>query len=88
MPDVNKDAFDRFTLHHAAFGALLGIVGAPAWVALTTSVAWELAENRLKDKYPEQFHDASHDSARNAVTDGAAMVSGWYLGSRFIDSDW
>lgn len=88
MANTNKDALDRFTLHHAAFGALLGIVGAPAWVAITTSIAWELSENRLKDKYPEQFHDPSHDSLKNAAMDSAAMVAGWYLGSRFSARDW
>lgn len=88
MSGINSDALDRFTLAHAGFGLLLGAVGAPGWVAITTAIGWELAERRLKEKIPEAFPHPSQDSASNAVTDVGAMVAGWYLGRKWTDHRW
>ena len=81
---INRAMFDRFTLVHAATGAVLGRLGAPWWVALGVSVVWELAEPTLKRTRPyrDWFPVPSQDSLANTVGDTAGLMSGWYLGSR------
>lgn len=74
---INGDAFDRFTFVHFGVGVALGMVGAPWWVALPMAIGWELVENRLKDKFPELFPHATHDTLTNAVMDALAMTTGW-----------
>lgn len=79
MPRINVDTFDRFTLGHAAVGVLLGLAGASKGQALAAAVAWELAENPLKDAFPGAFPHPSHDTRRNAVGDVIGVMAGWWL---------
>lgn len=74
---INGDAFDRFTLAHFGVGVALGMIRAPWWVTLPMAIGWELVENKLKDRWPEVFPHATHDTAANAIVDALAMMTGW-----------
>lgn len=76
---VNKEAVDAFTLAHIAFGALLGVIGVPWWVAAGFAVGWELLERPLKATTPAMFPNASQDSFANASFDALGMFGGWAL---------
>ena len=80
MSGINHDPVDRFTGAHAARGVVYGVAGVPWWAAAVAAVGWELAENPLKDRYPEWFPHASHDTAANATFDALAVMGGWALG--------
>lgn len=75
--EINGDAFDRFTVGHAAVGVIMGLARAPWWAAIGVAIGWELIENPLKDRFPRVFPHATHDRFVNAATDAAAMVAGW-----------
>jgi hypothetical protein len=75
--EINGDGVDRFTIGHAAFGVLMGLGRVPLWAAVAVAVGWELIENPLKDRFPEAFPHASHDTFENASMDAIAMVAGW-----------
>jgi hypothetical protein len=75
--EVNGDALDRFTLAHAAAGVLMGLGRLPWWAALGLAIAWEVAENPLKDRFPGVFPHATHDRPCNAVADTCAVMAGW-----------
>lgn len=77
---VNVDLFDRYSFVHAAFGAVMGYLGVPAPVALGISIAWEVAENPLKDALPDVFPNASHDTPLNATGDVISTMAGYALG--------
>lgn len=79
---------DRYTLAHGVVGAVLGVFGAPWWLAVGGAVLWEVLENPLKDAYPEAFHAPTHDTVGNAVVDAAAVVVGWGVGSRIVDKSY
>lgn len=74
---VNKEAVDAFTLAHIAFGALLGIIGVPWWVAAGFAVGWELLERPMKATTPQMFPVSSQDSFANAAFDAVGMFGGW-----------
>ena len=59
---INGDAIDRFTLAHAASGAVAGALRSPWWATLTGALLWEIVERPLKNKYP---FDAGHRSERD-----------------------
>jgi len=77
--EINGLAIDRFTAAHFLWGYALGSLGVSPLLTLTLAIAWELGENRLKDRYPYMFTHPTHDTGRNATVDVLAMI----LGRRF-----
>jgi hypothetical protein len=75
--EINGDALDRFTLVHFGAGVTLGLLRTPWWLAIPMAIGWEIVENRLKDRFPEMFPHATHDTLPNAVMDALAMTTGW-----------
>lgn len=73
----NKEAVDVWTLGHIAFGALLGFVGVPWWVAAAFAVGWEILERPMKATTPQMFPVPSQDSFANAAFDAVGMFGGW-----------
>lgn len=78
---INGDAIDRFTLVHAFSGVVFGAAGIGRAPTIAAAVAWELAENPLKDLYAPYFPNATHDRPVNAITDIIAMSLGRELGA-------
>lgn len=72
---INNVAVDRFTAVHFAVGMTMGTILPVGAVALV-AVAFELIEDRLKDRWPQIFPHPSHDTKRNALVDAGAMVLG------------
>ncbi len=81
MAKPNIDPVDRFTVGHAAFGVMLGLWGMPWYMALGSSVTFELVENFiLKPSFPKLFPVGKRDSLVNATFYTAAWMAGWGLG--------
>ncbi len=78
---INKDAIDRYTSAHFGVGVTAAALGVPWWGALAGSIAWEIAEDVLKDKIPTAFPYSSHDTLLNASTDTLAVMAGWGMGA-------
>jgi hypothetical protein len=79
---VNHAFADRFTLAHAAIGAVYGLA-LPLLGALGLALLWELVENPLKRVLPRVFPHPTKDTLRNAVGDVLAVMSGW-AAARFL----
>lgn len=77
---TNLDMFDRFSLVHMGFGAVCGYLGAGPLLVGVTAIGWEVAENPLKDRFPEVFPHATHDTLLNATGDVLATMVGWAIG--------
>lgn len=75
--EINHDAVDRFTIGHAAVGTIMGLARLPWWVAITVAIGWEVIENPLKDRFPQLFPHATHDTLANATFDALAMIAGY-----------
>ena len=74
--EVNFDFVDRFTFAHAAIGVGYALAGLSVVTALLLAVAWEIAENPLKVRFPAIFPHATRDTLRNAVGDVLAVAAG------------
>lgn len=75
---------DRWTSGHAAMGVLYGsVTKMPWWLVLGLAIGWEVIENPLKDRYPDFFPDAKHDSIPNAIGDTAAVMFGFLVGRKY-----
>ncbi len=74
---INRDAVDRYTSAHFGVGVTAAAVGLPWWATLLGSIAWEVAEDRIKDAIPGVFPYSSHDTLLNAGTDTLAVMAGW-----------
>lgn len=68
---------DRYTVGHAAVGAVYSAMGLSLLSTAALAVAWEVLENPLKDNLPLIFPQASHDSLANATADVVAALVGW-----------
>lgn len=77
---INAHAVDRYTSAHFGVGVTAAVAGLPWWATLIGSIAWELAEDRLKDAIPGVFPYSSHDTLLNASTDTLAVMAGWGMG--------
>lgn len=79
MLPANESFFDRFSLVHAAWGAVFQLSGVPAPLALGAQIGFELVENGLKQAYSPVFPDDAPDGWQNHVGDVAAFAGGYYL---------
>lgn len=71
---------DRFTVGHGMIGFCLGLWGVPWWVALTSTLAFELIENfALKPHVPRIFPVGTPDTFANAAFDVTAWMGGWAM---------
>jgi len=77
--EVNFDFVDRFTFAHAAIGVGYALAGLGVMSALVLAIAWEIAENPLKVRFPAIFPHATRDTLRNALGDVLAVIAGWSL---------
>jgi hypothetical protein len=69
---------DRFTIGHGMVGFLLGLWGVPWWVALTSSVTFEIVENFILKPYvPQIFPVGIPDTFANSAFDVTAWMGGW-----------
>lgn len=75
----NERFFDRFSLVHAAVGAVFQLSAVSAPVALGAQVAFELVENDLKRAFNPVFPDDTPDGWQNHVGDVASFMGGYYL---------
>ena len=80
---TNDRFFDRFSVVHAAVGAVLELSGIPAPVALAAQTLFEIVENPIKDNVRSLFPDPTHDAWQNSVGDIASFAAGYY-GARAI----
>ena len=74
----NEKFFDRFSVVHAATGAVFELIGISAPIALGAQVAFELVENDLKLAFSPVFPDDSPDAWQNHVGDVVAFMGGYY----------
>lgn len=81
VPKINKTPVDRFSFVHLATGIGSGIVGVPAWLALSGSLAFEAFETPMKKRVPKKFPDPSPDTPANAAVDVLAYMAGWMIGN-------
>ena len=79
QPERIREAINQYTIGHVASGTILGLARVPWWVALLSSVAFELAEKPLKRHIPEIFPDPRQDAVLNSVFDTVAVMVGWGL---------
>ena len=75
----NESFFDRFSVPHAAAGAVMQLSGFSAPIALGAQVGFELVENDLKLAFSPMFPDDSPDGWQNHVGDVIAFMGGYYL---------
>lgn len=77
LGEINIQTVDRFTIGHAAFGMMLGLVRTPWYFMIPIAVGWELLERPLKQNIPGLFPHAVQDTVPNAAFDALAMLAGW-----------
>lgn len=75
----NASFFDRFSLVHAAWGAVFELSGIPAPLAIGAQVGFEIVENGLKRAYSPIFPDDTPDGWQNQVGDTVSFAAGYYL---------
>jgi hypothetical protein len=68
---------DRYTVAHGMLGYVLGIWGAPWWVALGSTLAFEFIENSIKKVAPRLFPVGTPDTWTNSLLDSGAWMTGW-----------
>jgi hypothetical protein len=70
--------FDRFSIVHAAWGAVAELSNIPAPIAIGAQVAFELVENDIKRALSNLWPDARPDAWQNSVGDVATFIAGYY----------
>lgn len=80
---MGRAALDRYSVTHAAWGAVSERVGLPASVAVGASVAFEAIENEIKREIEWIWPDPTPDSFDNHVGDVASFAFG-YVASRAL----
>lgn len=86
--DRNYQWFDRYSVVHAAMGALFAASKVPAPLALGSHVAFELSENALKESRFVQrfFPDTRPDAWQNHTGDVASFAAGYFGAKRLKES--
>ena len=80
--EINHATFDRFTIGHAAIGALMGLSRVPPGWAAAVAIGWEIVERPLKNALPSMFPHSTQDTPQNAVADALAMLAAyWFIRS-------
>ena len=75
----NERFFDRFSVVHAAWGAVFQLSGVPAPLAIGAQVGFEIVENGIKRAYAPMFPDDAPDAIQNQIGDVASFTAGYYL---------
>lgn len=74
--DANRHFFDRYSIPHAAVGAMFEAAGVPPALAIGSHVAFELVENSLKKAVKPVWPDSRPDGWQNQVGDVASFTAG------------
>lgn len=79
LNEINVDPVDKFTLLHIAAGVAMRKMGLSLTQTIALSIAWEIAEPRLKAAVPGMFPYPSPDSPANVFFDNVAVMFGWSM---------
>lgn len=74
---VKQSYFDRYSIPHAAVGALFAASGVPPAMAVLSHVAFEAFEDGLKDWLQPMWPQATHDSMENHIGDIVSFTGGY-----------
>lgn len=83
MAQDNRLAFDKFSVVHAALGAVAELSRIPAPVAIGAQVLFEIVENPIKERVAHIWPDARPDGWQNQVGDVVSFTAGFY-GARLV----
>ena len=81
--DANRQFFDRYSIPHAAMGAMFEAAGVPPALAIGSHMAFELIENSLKRTVKPIWPDSRPDAWQNHLGDMASFTGG-LLASRAL----
>lgn len=70
--------FDRFSVVHAAVGALFDLSNISAPLAVGSHIAFEAVENGIKPHFTHVWPDVRPDGWQNHLGDVASFVAGYY----------
>ena len=85
--DANTHYFDRYSVVHAAVGAVAEASRVSAMVAIGSHVAFEVVENKLKEAAKPLWPDSRPDAIQNHVGDVASFTTGYYAARALSKSD-
>ena len=74
--DANRHFFDRYSIPHAAVGAIFEAAGVPPALAIGSHVVFELVENSLKRSVKSIWPDSRPDAWQNHVGDAVSFTGG------------
>ena len=74
----NDRFLDRFSIVHAAVGAVMELSAIPAPVALAAQAVFEIVENPIKESVRSLFPDPTPDAWQNSMGDIASFAAGYY----------
>lgn len=87
MPGAaNHLYFDRFSVVHAAVGALAALSRIPAPVVIGGSIAFEAVEDGMKERVRHIWPDPRPDGIENKIGDVASVAAGYYATRAFAGS--
>jgi len=75
---MGRAAFDRYSIVHAAWGAVSERVGLSAPVAIAGSVVFEASENAIKREIEWIWPDPTPDSLDNHLGDITSFTVGYF----------
>jgi hypothetical protein len=76
---TNVDMFDRYSVPHAAVGAVFAASGIPALWAIGSHVLFEAAEDKIKEATTSLWPAATPDTMINHVGDLVSFSGGYFL---------
>jgi hypothetical protein len=85
--DANTHFFDRYSLVHAAVGALAEVSRIPDAAAIGGHIAFEVVENPVKRAIEPIWPDARPDALQNQVGDTVSFTGGYYAARALAKSD-
>lgn len=87
MNSANRHYFDRYSLVHAAWGAVAEASRIPAPAAIGAQVVFEALENPIKEVIKPIWPDSRPDAIQNQVGDVASFTGGYYAARALTKSD-
>ena len=78
--EPNAVLIDRYSWGHFGAGFVAGFSRIGPMLTFAGSVAWEIVERPLKDRYPEYFFNPTQDTASNMIGDCLFVMAGWAVG--------